>query len=58
MGAASARAWRDRGTEKVDPLSLPLSFLAMHYGWGLGFLEGYVLGRTPQRARGNSRTAG
>ena len=58
VGAASALAWRDRGTEKVDLLSVPLSFMAMHYGWGLGFLEGYVLGRTPQRASGNSRTAG
>ena len=58
VGAASALAWRQRGPETVDPVTVPLSFMAMHYGWGLGFLEGYVLGRTPQRASGNSRTAG
>lgn len=55
--AATAIAWRRRPAEPVDPATLPLSFLAMHYGWGLGFLEGYVLGRVPQRASGNSATA-
>lgn len=57
VGAASGAAWRRRGPAEVDPVSLPLSFMAMHYGWGLGFLEGYLLGRAPQRASGNSRTA-
>lgn len=57
VGVASVSAWRHRPEQEVDPVTLPLSFLAMHYGWGLGFLEGYLLGRTPQRASGNSRAA-
>ncbi|GAB97084.1 glycosyltransferase involved in cell wall biosynthesis [Kineosphaera limosa] len=53
---ASVQAWRARGSAPVDPATVPLSFMAMHYGWGLGFLEGYVLGRTPMRASGSART--
>lgn len=54
VGAATALAWRDRDpATDVDPLALPLTFPAMHYGWGLGFIEGYVFGRTPALASGN-----
>lgn len=36
--------------EQVRPLPLLGAFAAMHLGWGLGFLEGYLLGRTPAAA--------
>ncbi len=65
VAGASVAAWRGRDAhdfsthageaKTVDPVSLPLSFMAMHYGWGLGFLEGYVLRREPQRASGDTR---
>lgn len=59
--AASVHAWRGRGDapvdpkapnadRSVDPTSLPGAFMAMHYGWGLGFLEGYVLRKTPAQS--------
>ncbi len=29
--------------------------MAMHYGWGLGFIEGFVFGKPPVRASGDDR---
>lgn len=54
---ASALAWRGRDTSAaVSPVAVPLSFVAMHYGWGLGFLEGYVLGKRPRLSSAGNRT--
>lgn len=54
--AASVRAWRRRtGDETVSALALPLAFPAMHSGWGIGFVEGLVLNKTPGRASGDPR---
>lgn len=60
VGAASVHAWRRRGQLHPEPgtpqdtrvsiPALPGTFLAMHYGWGLGFLEGYLLGKEPARS--------
>jgi succinoglycan biosynthesis protein ExoA len=36
--------------EGLRPLPVVGAFAAMHLGWGLGFLEGLVLGRTPAAA--------
>ncbi|WP_313023521.1 glycosyltransferase family 2 protein [Mobilicoccus sp.] len=65
VGAATVHAWRRRGDLQPEPgaprdtsvsvPSLPGSFVAMHYGWGLGFLEGYLLGKEP--ARSSQRTS-
>lgn len=53
--AASIAAWRARPSDDVDAKSIPLSFMAMHYGWGLGFIEGFVFGKPPVRASGDDR---
>ena len=53
--AASVGAWRGRKTDDIHAPSIPLSFMAMHYGWGLGFIEGYAFGRPPVRASGDDR---
>lgn len=62
VAAASAHAWQGReailaageargvADDTVDPKALPLAFMAMHYGWGLGFFEGYLLKKSPARA--------
>ncbi|GAB47070.1 glycosyltransferase family 2 protein [Mobilicoccus pelagius] len=65
IGAASAHAWRGRRETQVEPgapedrtvsaAALPGAFLAMHYGWGLGFLEGYLLRKSPARASARTR---
>lgn len=34
-------------TRRVSPMRLAGAFMAMHLGWGLGFLEGLVLRRRP-----------
>jgi hypothetical protein len=39
-------------------LAMPAAFAATHFGWGLGFLEGLLLGRSPAVASGNARTSG
>lgn len=58
LRAASSRAWRRRDPGvRTSATSLPLAFVAMHGGWGLGFLEGYLLGSAPARASGSSLTA-
>lgn len=55
--AASTRAWsRRERQDKVAPLSLPAAFVAMHTGWGLGFLEGMISGKVPDFASGSGRT--
>jgi glycosyltransferase involved in cell wall biosynthesis len=41
--------------QRLRPLPLVGSFGAMHLGWGLGFLEGYVLGRTPAESSARLR---
>lgn len=53
---ASVRAWggRDRHHDASAP-ALPVAFAAIHSGWGLGMLEGLLLGRQPYRASGDSR---
>lgn len=62
---ASAHAWRRRNAMEHEPGSsptppprvaaIPAAFVAMHYGWGLGFLESSLLGLAPANA--SSRTA-
>ncbi|MDO5698385.1 MAG: glycosyltransferase family 2 protein [Dermatophilus congolensis] len=53
VGMASAKAWGARETsDEVNPAALPAAFAGVHYGWGLGFLEGYLLGKQPRRASG------
>lgn len=48
---ASSVAWSHRDSANPpSPLALPASFLAMHFGWGLGFLEGTLLRRQAARA--------
>ncbi len=50
---ASVKAWNSRETsEPVSAATLPAAFAGIHYGWGLGFLEGYLLGKQPRRASG------
>jgi succinoglycan biosynthesis protein ExoA len=50
VGAASIVTWRRAvaagQSAGVDPGTLPGAFVAMHTGWGLGFLEG-LAGRAP-----------
>lgn len=55
VGGASAMQWRKRGQDKVSAPALPASFLAIHVGWGLGMLEGLLLGRQPIPASGDAR---
>jgi succinoglycan biosynthesis protein ExoA len=38
-------------------IAMPGAFVATHFGWGLGFLEGLLLGRTPAVASGSTRTS-
>ncbi|WP_168583420.1 glycosyltransferase family 2 protein [Gephyromycinifex aptenodytis] len=57
VGAATAKAVReDTSGERLNVAALPGAFAAMHYGWGLGFLEGILLGRTPARASGSGQS--
>ena len=37
--------------------TMPTAFAATHFGWGLGFLEGLLLRRSPAVASGNTRTS-
>jgi succinoglycan biosynthesis protein ExoA len=49
----SALTWRKRATTgRTSAVALPAAFLAIHLGWGLGFVEG-LLGRKPARASGS-----
>ena len=55
VGAASVRQWHRRDpSEQISATALPAGFVAIHVGWGLGMLEGLVLGRQPYLASGNS----
>lgn len=55
LAAASAQAWRNRDPKvDADPAALPPAFAAVHTGWGLGMLEGLLLGKEPHLASGNS----
>lgn len=56
VAVASVEAWRRRSAQPTAPAALPAAFVAMHVGWGLGFLEGFVIGRTPALASGSSAT--
>ena len=57
VAAASVAVWRDRpAQEPTSAAALPFAFLAMHAGWGLGFLEGLLLARPPALASGSSDT--
>lgn len=58
VAAASAAAWRHRPLDGMPPraAALPAAFAAMHYGWGLGFLEGLVLRRDPALASATRAT--
>lgn len=51
VGAASVHTWRaDDTADAPSPVRLGGAFVAMHLSWGLGFLEGYVLGLRPAAA--------
>lgn len=55
VSLGTARAWREAPTKPgIAWVAVPLAFAATHYGWGLGFLEGRVLGRQPARASGSA----
>jgi hypothetical protein len=57
VAAASVAVWNDRpGQEPTSAAALPFAFVAMHAGWGLGFLEGLVFARPPALASGSSDT--
>ncbi|MEI2764227.1 MAG: glycosyltransferase family 2 protein [Dermatophilaceae bacterium] len=56
---ASAHVLRNRGADSgVSRKALPLAFMAMHGGWGLGFLEGVLFGRPPRLASGSVAARG
>lgn len=53
---ASVQAWRGRDPDQdVSAGALPVAIVAVHSGWGLGMLEGLLLGRQPYLASGDSR---
>ena len=55
IGWASVRSWQQRVPgQQTSAAAIPASFMAIHSGWGLGMLEGSVLGKQPARASGNS----
>ena len=55
IGWASVRSWQQRVPgQQTSAAAIPASFMAIHSGWGLGMLEGSVLGKEPARASGNS----
>lgn len=43
--------------DQASLVGMPAAFAATHLGWGLGFLEGLLLGRTPVVASGSTRTS-
>ena len=54
VALASVLTWRKRPAgEKTSWLALPAAFVVTHAGWGLGFLEGMLLGRKPACASGS-----
>jgi succinoglycan biosynthesis protein ExoA len=50
VGASAITVRKGHGQTDLRPLPLIGAFGAMHLGWGLGFLEGYLLGLTPAAA--------
>lgn len=51
VGYAAHKAYYGRtDSAEVSKPALPAAFAGIHYGWGVGFLEGYLLGRQPHRA--------
>jgi hypothetical protein len=55
---ASVLAWRRREPgQHTSAVALPFAFAAMHAGWGLGFLEGYLLAQPPALASGSAATS-
>ncbi|HEY5879951.1 MAG TPA: glycosyltransferase family 2 protein [Nakamurella sp.] len=51
IGVATARTLRDqRSAPRARKLVLAAAFATMHITWGIGFLEGYLLGRPPAAA--------
>ena len=55
IGAVTWRGLDDRRNTSL--IAMPGAFVATHFGWGLGFLEGLLLGRTPAVASGSIRTS-
>lgn len=51
-GATAVTLRKGYGQESLGPLPLAGAFAAMHFGWGLGFLEGLLLRLTPAAASG------
>jgi succinoglycan biosynthesis protein ExoA len=49
--------WGSADRRDTSLLAMPAAFAATHFGWGLGFLEGLLLGRTPAVASGSTRTS-
>lgn len=50
---ATAKALKSReDSAPVDAKAVPGAFAAIHYGWGLGFLESILFGLQPRRASG------
>lgn len=59
VAAVSVLTWlRHPDREQLSMVALPAAFVATHFGWGLGFLEGLLLKRSPALASGSSRTRG
>jgi succinoglycan biosynthesis protein ExoA len=50
IGATAITIRKGYGQRELRPLPLIGAFGAMHLGWGLGFLEGYLLRLTPAAA--------
>ena len=51
-GATTVTLRKGYGQEGLRPFPLAGAFAAMHLGWGLGFLEGFLLRLTPAAASG------
>lgn len=51
-GATAVTMRKGYGQDRLSPLPLAGAFAAMHFGWGLGFLEGILLRLTPAAASG------
>jgi glycosyltransferase involved in cell wall biosynthesis len=55
VSVASWLTWRQRpGGHPVSRLALPAGFITVHTGWGLGFLEGFLLRLRPALASGEA----
>lgn len=55
---ASVRAWRRKsGSAPVAAAAIPAAFVAMHAGWGIGFIEGLALRLRPSVASGSAALA-